>query len=832
MIFNKKQHSGKIWSIAYDSHLNLLYTGGSEGSLSKYNLTLVLNRTHIETRIISINGSQSKNSYISKIRYMGTNTPGILCITNDNELFFYTNSNLWIRLENVIDEPVIIFKVNSYDNNEENSKLRLVGISGMHSLGLFYFNFDEAKIDSIQSIRTTSDRIRSFIFLKYNNHLISYDLGKCTYVNLYISCELDFILPGSKDRVVTHAMEHRGFLLIGDRCGSLHLFVISESNILHRQTLNKLHGHLGITCMELEQEFSDDTTYELNIILLTGGHDGMLKRIKISWEIGKIWTSKMFHIQSLRTPIPQISRILMKKDSSKVQKIIGFHNNMFSCWSQTDGVIMEVPSNGTKRYWDFYLDHNTENYRFINILKQQVTESIVANSNLMECSLNSFNHNWHSKVCNRLVLWPLRNICLAISGGEDNILKVTKVDRIPGYGNHYKRLLTPIGEFHSHVSSIRGIITCLFRSKDGLRESFAFEPIIGLISFGGRAQICINLLQIIPRQTNGAVNPDDIEESIPRINLQEKVNYMLKMSDLQRKKAVVSDKIDFDPETRFMGAVLLDNTMELVLACSDGYLRRFELKLNAYQLPGNCLDNIGMTIEFKDSYYYERCITCIDKISIGKCDVIITTATDGKVCFWDPNEFSGDMKPILEVEHHQGGIICCDVEQKDRKLNRFMLATGGDDQQVVYAEVTINVNGNGKIDIEHKLIQRQFYHEAQVTAVKFNTGCDCLYSCGLDQELIQYSFKTEIVNRRHTCIFDVKGIQIIQFDEYDNIIVYGCGIQSLNMDRPAQFGVVRSSISSNDDNDSDESEHNSDCEQEILNNETEAEEAAAKTEES
>lgn len=442
-------------------------------------------------------------------------------------------------------------------------------------------------------------------------------------------------------------------------------------------------------------------------------------------------TEKLEIYQCEKSAVKWIERV---ESFNGIEYILGFNDNYFVI-SKSSEIIYEHACGGRHRHWDIHfpsIKHADGNYkmRLTYIKRKQV--------NCVEFFLNDFtfpapedeDFTWHTRVCN-VVRMIDDDVKILASGGEDTTIKLFKVEMMNDDDASLKR----IAEINSHISSVKAM-TMWKCEKSGD---------IWIISAGGRAQIIVTRV-------------------IRMTHVKEEVNFMLTNS-LALGNAKQST---FDPETRFT-SLHFDHASEfLFVGCSDGFLRAFKLSLKS-----DSSTSLRLMIES----HYGKCI--LQVYALHK-SFVLTMASDGVVCFWHFDEGAQSIKLIDKLHHNQNGINSFDVYQSDDNAirNRYKLATAGDDCGIFITEFEIVANA---IKFNKKTIHSYAAHIAQVNGVKFLSSNE-LITVSIDQtlcklQLIDDDDKIEVVDRRFTCVADVKGFTF--YDNNKSIFIYGAGLEMM-----------------------------------------------------
>lgn len=439
-------------------------------------------------------------------------------------------------------------------------------------------------------------------------------------------------------------------------------------------------------------------TVELDGLIKTTGNDGTIKTLHLDGKTIEIR-------QSEKTSVNWIEKVCTWKGQ---RLLLGFNDNYFTIYHKRQ-IIFEHSCGGRHRHWDARLTEDAR-VNFVYIQKKQL--------HMVEFELSDFNYDvndvdWHTKECNAMVIAD--NGRLIVSGGEDTALRLMTIRITEG-----KPVFREIACINSHISSIKALATV--QQGEDLR----------IFSAGGRAQIVVTLL-------------------LGMKQVKEEANFMLFSSN--------SRDATFDPETRFTDISYDARTDNLLIACSDGFIRVFKFTRE----ENSCL------LRPVTEHFYGKCLLKIVVLE----NMILTMATDGFICFWTLNEEDKRFELLDKLKHNQNGINCFDIIKTSE--GAFLLGTSGDDAGLFIT--SFHVAGS-KISFGETL-QNYDAHIAQVTGLKFlspRTFC----TTSVDQtvcrlEITQSSIT--VLDRKFTCISDVKGFAFLDDKKF---LVFGAGLEVLD----------------------------------------------------
>lgn len=713
-----------LWNLDWDPLRRYLVTSGSDGNIDQIPIEHILSRD-VNKAVCMPMTLKDDEEHFAKIRVM--QQCGLLVgTTNRNNLFYHQiddSNSRWHRVE--INESSVSYKSTLLEVHDA-----MVATAGYKRATIYHFN--DGKFEKLLDDCVADGMIRSLKFLDNVSYVVCDDRGNAALCTLYGKTKFTFSMPVCKERWITVAHRHHRYLIVGDRCGNLHLYVIDANGIAWTSTLRHLHGSLGCTSI-----YFDSRRPNGRIEFKTAGHDGTLKTIFLDDQRQTI-ALKFTH----RIPIAWTEKVVALNDDEQI--VAGFNDNHFCALrpkcANGNEIRFEYECGGGHRYWDLYIYDNRSAH-----LKCHFYYIRAKRLHRVQFRLDRRSHpfaimhsNWHHRPCNtvRNVKLPDGRVLL-VSGGDDNLLKFNMFDDAT--------MMRHVTEMSAHIANIKTI--CVVATKSGWL----------IFSAGGRAQICVT--ELIADDGGGR---DDY------VQFRERANFMLRMNDSQRRRLGKSQHIDFDPETRFMSMIAYVNgaataTWWLIAACSDGFIRRF-----AY-------DDCTSTIAFDSAAFYGRCILHVHRLPSNDRrhdDVLLSMATDGRICFWNLNDFD-TTKPFYELNHHDSGINSFDVLVEED--SSVYIATGGDDQSIVISRVKLL---DRSVDVE-KTVRFPDVHTAQVNGVKFSRSERAFYSLSVDQIIFRFDLNDFTVKKvAHTCISDAKGLDLIS---EERMLAYGCGIQLLPM---------------------------------------------------
>ena len=498
--------SGGVWNLDYDEDSETLVTCSSTGTLNKLILNEILSEKHWQE-------SLPNKFFPAKVKYLENGT--LVVLDSNMELFTKFNKN-WIK----VAQPPMSMKFFAMEVHK--SRLFLVG-----KCSIVIYDYSDVikslafadELDIVQLMPTgiKLNYLRAIHALSFNEVCVSDVNGLCLVIELKQRKVLNCLqVPKSYEPWTTSAAKVSNYWLIADRVGNLFVYENNQNPnelLTPIQKLWKLHGHLGITTIILDNDGFINTT----------GNDGTVKKL---WLDESKNPPKIDVHRSEKTSVNWIANVHKRNEK---EFLLGFNDNYFTIYHNRQ-IIYEHRCGGRHRQWDVYFHETGSKVNFSYIQRKQL--------NSVEFKLSDYDYNvgeirWHTKPCNAI----LAHGGFLISGGEDTLIKISSIRSLDG-----ELSLHELATVNSHVSSIKAFSV----SQD--------QDDVLIFSAGGRAQIAITRL-------------------INMKHIKEEVNYMLTNS-AQNGNAKDST---LDPETRFTSIHFDEKSRNLFVACSDGFVRAFKL---------------------------------------------------------------------------------------------------------------------------------------------------------------------------------------------------------------------------------------------------------------
>ncbi|XP_075211583.1 tRNA (34-2'-O)-methyltransferase regulator WDR6 isoform X2 [Lycorma delicatula] len=776
-ILRQETHQGgSVRCLDFSEKLQLAATGGADGGVHLWPVPKKLS-SNFDSALLSFKPSVVP----SRIKLMNNN---IIVITgrNSSELHMLSDSK-WLSV--FTDDRIL-----NYCLLEVSVCRKYIALATIHGFLIVLKQTDHKRsLEKILDKKVIDGKI-------FSVHWISKDTILCCDIKgvLYV-CKLIFIkaneqhtkvelsilsqllLPASKERWLTSAVlcQHSDYqtLICGDRCGSIHVFDLRDSDISGSkqqlmepvQTLNKIHGRLGVSCI-----------YYFSNYVWSTGRDGYLRKFSLNRTKNEDNTIiyNLIQLSIDKLTLSWAAKIIYNNSLGIL--VLGFHEVDLVIWSVESRIVLwRLECGGGHREWDCIVNNNEINFyflkdksvhlvsrRFKDLAYPPVMEGFhnrEVNALSLLTSLKTDRQdleNSGSSVCNEGVI--------VVSGSEDTSIRISLITE-----NNWQPLLLLTG----HLSSVRAITTLPIESK-GMIDKFL------IFTAGGRAQLKVWTVKI-----DYNVNPFELKAC-------ECCSYMLRGAEKVKRPWREALPM-IDPETRFMDLSaefnFKDTSKQSVLifaACSDGYLRIFTFYIMSSKIELLCL------------FEYNRCLLKSFSIKYNKTvnankatNMVLTTATDGKLTFWNILQ-----EGSISLLTHQSGINSCDCIIIDslnyqgsycesERIDKFLLVTGGDDCCVVINVLTL-IEDDNKIKKISGWSSNSI-HSSQVSGIKIIDNY--IISAGVDQRINLLSWKLEknelIVNfiaQYVSVVADIHGVEAWKhLVDTVAVCIHGVGVEVVHI---------------------------------------------------
>lgn len=208
-----------LWNLDYDSKRLYIFACGSDGNIHQVNLKNILEDKHFVSGSLSMKGLIS-TEYPTKLVIM--QKASVLVIFTNRYNFYYTSindedtENWWKIIPENTKSSITLLE--TYQN--------FIAFAGYRFACLY--KFENGVFSFVLNEEFSTGIIRSLKFLNDDEFIVCDDRGVCTLSSLTES--IRFELPFCKERLITVASKIENFLIIGDRCGNIHLFELLNEN--------------------------------------------------------------------------------------------------------------------------------------------------------------------------------------------------------------------------------------------------------------------------------------------------------------------------------------------------------------------------------------------------------------------------------------------------------------------------------------------------------------------------------------------------------------------------------------------------------------------------
>nr|CAH0107907.1 unnamed protein product [Daphnia galeata] len=724
-------HPGtSVWAAVWDSRLQLLVTAGGEGS------TRIWNANHLQ----ETSCRQLKLPEDSQV-------PRLVIVTSTGYYRYLVSSQLGIIYgwNGHTQSWVSLFQDDRLGNGSVLDSDGRTIIFGTPTGAVFVFISGPSSLELQATHQLEKSKIYSVhLVASQQQFMACLDNGRMVLMNLLDGSSREsqpraqFILPEGKQRWPSCVLATQNRFMMGDREGSFHLYSTEKETPL--QSFPHIHGKNGLT------DVQSDPLGQL--LYYTGGRDG---RIGL-WRL----TDDKNQLELLSLTNTSLGWIARLRWIDQQLTYLAFQSDRFVVWSnQQQRSLMQVPCGGGHRSWDF--DVTSSDVTFLFIKDKHIYENRRQLSGVFNSSLPGRCGGHSKSICRGRFVgfhneWPP----LVLTGSEDTTMRLSRLE---------KRSAQSLSIITKHVSSVRALAVKELRSRSGTWLC---------VSAGGRAQLSVGLLTLSGQGDQVHVIHRDVRSHFLR--------GWLRRATTNKPWIQGGDHLSLipDPETRYMDVDVVDrgcgdSNFHIFAACSDSFIRIFDLSLESCKLD-----------LFHEVNFHNCCVLLVKVIADPDGNSILFSAgTDGRLAVWNVTILEEDkaIDPLGSLLIHQSGINSLDCQWTD--LDRMLILTGGDDNALICTQIEISCERSLLTLIDQ---QKQFPHAAQISGVALLANNLCL-SVSLDQRLILWKREdTRLKWLSAVCCCDISDIQGLDVSVDDSktslakILVYGQGIQVFEVD--------------------------------------------------
>lgn len=615
-IFEKKliqkvegHKNASIWSLAVDSQSLITYSGGSDACLTVCDILDV---------ITPFKSVLKYNLDPKQVLFICGKPLNIFCSTNNGDLLLMSSFDNHVIPITDSDIKHVFKNFCSIDVNEERNKILLGSKCGKIAFIEIDSSFKNPYKISVR--KAHNGKVFSVCFVSCDSFISCTNNGELNVRNLNdFSLTGEYDLPNSRHRWAVTGLLLNQMLIIGDRCGSI--FVYVKSNSCPTQEYRSLHGRHGVTAIKLKPKSN---------FIYSSGRNGKIFEFLIE-------ENQCSLLRTFRTfaDMEWIGKFEFDKKSGQLSYICGFESRNFVVWDEREKrFIYSIECGGGHRSWDFTIVQNELHFCYTKQEKlfcfHKQLSKIHNSPEVLSLSLSKTSHCKKINCCSVLFDESIRtSLFYFATAGEDNVININSLDTKM---NVFKVELVLCG----HISNICALTACCAQ----------LNSVSYLVSVGGRSQLMIF----------------KIEMKDQTLICKQIINNFLWPSDSFKQKAIKSsDSLLSDLQIRYLDANISKISEQKYListACSDSAFRLFIFDKIKLQL-------ISIT-SFNTS--------CILKVlNIFKTH-IITASNDGTLKIWslleglfenmilDPMvDNQMNLSSVFQMRFHESGINALDV---------------------------------------------------------------------------------------------------------------------------------------------------------------------------
>ncbi|KAK9881961.1 hypothetical protein WA026_018153 [Henosepilachna vigintioctopunctata] len=685
---------GAIRSLGYHEERNYIISGGEDGSLTSFSAF-----TSVESKKVDIMPKMEVPRQVILL-----SSGNIAVVSEGGYLLCYICSeNRWVTIDHHKElEQCSLLEVSPCR--------KCVALIGFHGEMYFYKELRGTLLKKCYYKLETQSKIagahwlncKNFLTYENEGRLFTWDVQKNS-----VEIKYQYTLPWNGERRLTSACLHKECLVIGDRKGHLHVYNKKEFPI---RSMMKVHTSQGVSKL-----------YSISNVVISLGRDSLLKMHRLEKDL------RLTPVSADKLPFTWLGSLYKNY-------LVGFSGENLILWDiKVRRTLLKSSCGGGHRSWDF--SENT----FIYLKSKAIN---IKHFDLPAILPLDFISGYHVKEINCLKAIRIGGYYILISGGEDTVLRLKKVDL-----TKERVELTSIKKFKSHLSSIKAIGFHKVEESD--------NKITYLIFYGGgREQILMYKLII------------SVENSSLEISCLEQDSYYNNSNDV---------------ETRIMDMNVVEYNKRILLfaACSNGNIHLFKI------VKGENPDEF--VLKFMKTFQYKlRCLLKITSLFVSNMKMLLTMATDGMLVFWNFSEVLNNDSPTYSdaVPAHQSGINSYSI--KAISDTQILILSGGDDNAVVLNLIEFSSTDSTKVSVVDTF-KDVGVHCALISGAFI---CDKFFvTTAIDQrvllfswEIIEDKLKCRCLSMFHTAIADVQGMECFNNGRLD-IFVYGNGLEYITSRR-------------------------------------------------
>ncbi|KAI8884166.1 WD40 repeat-like protein [Backusella circina FSU 941] len=758
-------HAGKnIWSCAVDPEHKMVATGGQDSGILLWSLLSIENN--------KIDSRDDLNTFVLP-KTRGKDSIRNFSLVNETTLVAVTAAGYILKMDT--SDPLRVWTEVLYDETLKNYNVMkhsdcgrvivfgngygdLIIMSPTNTFEPIKLNIHKQKVFDIFVTPSLDNNILYIVSTSFNEPLLFHKLD-LTDSTAPLFCTLYSLkMPSERTTILCAGfLEQDGLFICGTRESNLILYHLNPTSITDDAPqsvepsfqLSKAHDNQAITSIIFDQENlleeEDDDDEKTGFTFWTTGRDGCFNRYRLSplessFNMEKVYTNRV--TKGLLEGAVLVDGELL---------LLGFYRKHFFVYNERKNFnVLSIVCGGGHRRWQFDTKDAKLAKAFFGFTNKEGICTYFRDATDEGFKDSILQENYHGREVRAiqfLPLWDQDAPLLFATAGEDTLL------RIQQYTPWTCSKFTTLASLRKHTTVIKninyskGISTLLFTSG-GLEELVCWKIEATLPKASKLAHLNCIELAICPTLSQ------DIETRI---------------------MDTTTHVIDAKRGLHIIGAVYSDATIRFWL---------FNERTNQFSLAG-------------DGTWHAKCILQIKHIVIHGRLFFFTSATDGRIAFWDltdsfecvtgQDDFENEPKkaafrlgePIYHYSAHMSGVNALEiVPQKD--THHILIVTGGEDNALTASLFSIQQQ---QIQPIGGIFTIPDAHASSITGIKMID--DSIFTTSTDQRLNMWRINTAdsvsltLINAAYMDVPDPSAIDGVLYNDHIHIAVTGVGLQSV-----------------------------------------------------
>ena len=657
--------NSSIWSLCVDIESNIAFIGGSDSCLTSCDIT---------NSVMPLNSLVRHDIKPKQIKLLSLSGLKIFCSTISGSLLMSDTS-----LEDITENSDYNNIFQTYSTIEINKKRNeiLLG-SKCGTIASINFNLKNENPFEVQIKRVQKSKVFSICFVDSFNFIVCGIEGEIKLLSLKTFDRIgEYFLPNSRHRWPVSAILHKKLLIIGDRCGSIFVFLRDNPNPV--KEFRHIHGSNGVTAIKVRPNTQ---------LMYSSGRNGKIFEFLI--EDNNCWLLRTFRILS---DMEWIGNFEFDEQTNEMSFIYGFQSRNFVVWDEREQrFVYSIECGGGHRSWDFAFYEN--NFHFCYTKQEKIISFAKQMSKTRHNPKLFLTQTSHSKKINSCSLLLITSSMFFATAGEENIIHINSLNIET---NEWKIESYLFG----HISNISAI-----SSVCDLKSNSCF-----MVTVGGRAQLMFWKIQFKDNQ----------------LFCRQLFNKFLWPSDVIQNRCHKTNNFysSTDPQIRYLDVNMNQKSKDKYListACSDSSFRLF------------VFDSKEMTFRLVNTTSFNT--SCVLKVLNVFDSHLITASNDGILKIWsiseqflNESELNFDelnqkpnqknLEKVFERQSHESGVNAMDVfliNNFEIKDNLWLIASGGDDNTLSLSVLKVT---NECLD-QISYIENKSIHSSQITGKVVN----------------------------------------------------------------------------------------------------------------